>query len=42
MTADELKAIVARINRPESYSRRRFGLPAKQIAQYLKSGRLCQ
>jgi hypothetical protein len=38
MTADELKDIVARINRPESYSMRRFGLLARQIAQDLKSG----
>jgi len=30
MTADELKDIVARINRPESYSMPRFGLPQDQ------------
>jgi hypothetical protein len=38
MTGDELKDIVVRINRPGSYSLRRFGLLAKQIAQDLKSG----
>jgi len=38
MTADELKDLASRINRPGSYSTRRFGLLAKQIAQDLKSG----
>jgi len=38
MTAQELKDIASRINRPGSYSMRRFGLLAKQIAQDLKSG----
>jgi len=38
MTADELKDMASRINRPGSYSMRRFGLLAKQIAQDLKSG----
>jgi hypothetical protein len=38
MTAEELKDIAARINRPGSYSLRRFGLLARQISQDLKSG----
>ena len=38
MTADELKDMASRINRPGSYSMRRFGLLARQIAQDLKSG----
>jgi hypothetical protein len=38
MTADELKDMASRINRPGSYSMRRFGLLAKRIAQDLKSG----
>src|SRR5580700_1013683 len=38
MTADELKDMASRINRPGSYSKQRFGLLAKQIGQDLKSG----
>ncbi len=38
MTADELKDMASRINRPGSYSMRRFGLLAKQIGQDPKSG----
>jgi hypothetical protein len=38
MTGDELKDMGSRINRPGSYSMRRFDLLAKQIAKDLKSG----
>jgi hypothetical protein len=38
ITGDELKDIASRINRPGSYSMRRFDLLAKQIAKDLKSG----
>ena len=38
MTGDELKDMASRINRPGSYSMRRFDLLAKQIAMDLKSG----
>ena len=38
MTGDELKGMASRINRPGSYSMRRFDLLAKQIAKDLKSG----
>src|SRR5580704_8457853 len=38
MTADELKDLASRIHRPGSYSMRRFGLLATQIARDLKSG----
>jgi hypothetical protein len=38
MTADELKDMASRINRPGSYSMLRFSLLAKRIAQDLKSG----
>ena len=37
MTADELKDMALRINRPGSYSMRRFGQLAKQIARDLES-----
>jgi len=38
VTGDELKDMASRINRPGSYSMRRFDLLAKQIAKDLKSG----
>ena len=38
MTGDELKDMASRINRPGSYSMRRFGPLARRIAQDLKSG----
>jgi hypothetical protein len=38
MTGDELKDMASRINRPGSYSGRRFDPLAKQIAKDLKSG----
>lgn len=38
MTGDELKDMASRIDRPGSYSMRRFDPLAKQIAKDLKSG----